>query len=350
MDNIVITDDDRQTSSNDESSSDDISSVAIENVLPVYENDQRQISSMNSIDVSPMKVNNCSSLSNIKIKHPYQSDENENDPFNDESSSDDISSVAIENVLPVYENDQRQTPSMSSIDVSPVKVNNCSSLSNIKIKHPYQSDPNENDPFNDESSSDDISSVAIENLLPVYENDQRQIPSMSSIDVSPVKVNNCNSLSNIKIKHPYQSDENENDPFNDEKRIIIDEHVKVSHINRSSLRRINKDTLLLRLDSCSSQRNTSNVTVYRTNNRNSQSMNGNLNNRQITQMTSRQSTVKVSRISTAANIKQGSKQKVIVSKPMITRGSTSNERSLQMKQKELHASVKHASVDSKKSS
>jgi len=284
MDNIVITDDDRQTSSNDESSSDDISSVAIENLLPVYENDQQQISSMNSIDVSPVKVNNRSSLPNIKIKHPYQSDENENDPFNDESSSDDISSVAIEN------------------------------------------------------------------LLPVHENDQRQISSMSNIDVSPVKVNNCSSLSNIKIKHPYQSDENENDPFNDEKKIIIDEHVKVSHINRSSLCRINKDILLLTLDSCSSQRNTSNVRVYRTNNRNSQSINGNLNNRQITQMTSRESTVKVSRISTAANIQQGSKQKVIVSKPMITQVSTSNERSLQTKQKELRVSVKHASVDSKKSS
>jgi len=202
----------------------------------------------------------------------------------------------------------------------------------------------------DQGSSDDISSVATETLLPVYENDQQQISSTNSIHVSPVKVNNCSSLPNINIEHSSQSDDDENNPFDDEKRIIIDEHVKVSHINRSSLDRINKDLSLLKSDASSSQKTISNVRVSRIKNINSQSINGNLNNQQITRMTSGQSAVRVSRISTAANINQSSYHKLILSKPMVTRMSISNKRPRQMKQKELHVSVKHGSVDSKKSS
>jgi hypothetical protein len=293
-------DDDRQTSSSDQSSTDDTFSEPTENLLPVYDDDQQQISSMSTIHVSPVKVNN-------------------------QNSTDDIFSEPTENLLPVCEDDQQQTSTMNNVRVSPVKVNN-------------------------QSSTDDIFSEPTENLLPVYEDDQQQISSMNSIRVCPVKVN-CSSLPNLKIKHPYQLDDSEKDPFNDKKRIIIDEHVKVSHINRSNLRRLTTDIVVSRLKPRSSRKSAGSVTVSRANKILFQSVNANLNNQQIMPMTSRQSTVRVSRISTAANnMNQGFHQKVIASKPIVTRLSASNERPFKMKQKELHVIVKHLYINSKKSS
>jgi len=205
---------------------------------------------------------------------------------------------------------------------------------------------------NDESLSDDTSSVATETLLPVYKSDQQQIYSMiNGIRVCPVKVKTDITLPNLKIKHPYQSDDNENNPFIDEKKVIIDKHVKVSHINRSSLHDLKTNISLLGLDEHSRRKSTSNVSVSVVNKRISKSINGNLNNGETTQMISRESTVRVSRIPTAANINQGSNQKIIASKPMVTRLSLSNEPPVKMKKKKKsHVSVKHAPINSKKSS
>jgi hypothetical protein len=181
-------------------------------------------------------------------------------------------------------------------------------------------------PSNDRSSSNDISSTTTEELLSVYEDDQQQISSTSDTLIRPVKVDNHISLPNLKIKHPCQT--HDNYPFNTGKKMIINKHVKVSHINRSDLRSLNKEITLLRLN--------------------------NLKNRQTTQITSRQSTVRICRVSTADNINQGSNKKVIASKYMVTKLPLSNELPLplplKMKQKELHVSVKHVSVNANKSS
>lgn len=202
----------------------------------------------------------------------------------------------------------------------------------------------------DQSSSDDIStSVSSENSIPVGENDRQHISRMSNIRVCPVNINNRSSLPNLQIKHPYQQYNNENDPVNDEKRIITDKHVQVSHLNRSDLDRLNTEISLLKLAASTRRKSTSNVKVSRPNKNLSQSINNNLNNQQITAMTSRQGTVRLNRISTAANINQGSDKKIIASKPLVTRISVSRERSSKTKPKELQASVIHISVHSKKS-
>jgi hypothetical protein len=203
---------------------------------------------------------------------------------------------------------------------------------------------------NDQSSSDDIStSVTTENSLHVDENDREQISPMNNIRVCPVNINNHSSLPNLQVKHPYQQYNNENDPFNDEKRIITDKHVQVSHLNRSDLDRLNTEISLLKLAASSRRKSTSNVKVSRTNKNLSESINNNLNNQQITAMTSRQGTVRINRISTAANINQGSDKKIIASKPLVTRISVSRERSSKKKPKELQAPVIHISVHTKKS-
>lgn len=190
-------------------------------------------------------------------------------------------------------------------------------------------------PSNGESSSDDISSVATENLLPVYRS------SIGNTHVCSVKVNNRSSLPNLKIKHPYRPDGNENDPFNDERKIITDKHVKVSRVKRSSLRSLNAEISLLRLDASSRRKSTGNVSVSRTNRRISQSVN---------QITSREKTVRVDRTSTAANKNQDLNRRQTASNPLVTRISFSNGLPFNLTQKELHASVKHLSVNQKKSS
>jgi hypothetical protein len=193
----------------------------------------------------------------------------------------------------------------------------------------------------EQSSSDDISSVVTENLLPAYEDDPQQMCSISNIRVCSVKVHNHTSLPNLKIKHPNRSDDNEDNPFDDEKKIIIDEHVKVSHVKRSSLRSFNTEISLLRLDACSRRKSTGNVNVCRANERISQSVN---------QMISKQNTVRGHRTLTGVMVNQGSNRKEIASKPLITRLSISNELPFKINQNKLHVSVKHVSVKQRQSS
>ena len=203
----------------------------------------------------------------------------------------------------------------------------------------------------DQDSSDNLSSASSDTLLPVPEIHPRETSQISHIRVHSVNIDDHVSLPNLALKHPNRSDD-DNDPFDDEKRIINDEHVKVSHINRASLETLANDILQLRINRYSSRWNMNNVTVSRGNQRISHSTNGNLNNRQTSQITSRQrSTVHVSRISTAANINQGCNQKVIGSKPIVTRVSLVNELPVRSAKKDLtHVSVRRTSGNSKKSS
>ena len=204
---------------------------------------------------------------------------------------------------------------------------------------------------NDQNSSDNLSSVSSETLLPALETNQRETAQSSPTRVCSVSVDNRASLPNLTIKHPNRSDY-DNDPFNEEKRIIVDEHVKVSHVNRATLESFTNDILQLRTKRYSSGRNIDNVTVSRGNPRVSQSTNDNLNNRQTSQITARQrSTVHVSRIPTAAKINQGYKQRVSGSKPIVTRISLVNELPLRKIKRDMtHVSVRHTSGSSKKSS
>jgi hypothetical protein len=200
-------------------------------------------------------------------------------------------------------------------------------------------------PSNGQSSSDDISSVTTENLsITVHENNQQRMSSMSSIRVDPVKIINHSSLTNLNIKHPYQSNDN------DEKRIISDVHVKISRINRASLHSLTIEPSLSRLDACSRRKSTGNAIVSRSNKRISQIANDDRTNQETIHVTSRQNTIRANQTPTIANIKQDSDQKVNTSKPMVTRVSFSNELPFRMDQKELHVTVKHVSVNSKKSS
>ena len=204
---------------------------------------------------------------------------------------------------------------------------------------------------NDQNSSDNLSSVSSETLLPASENNQRETSHISPTRVRTVNVANRPSLPNLNIKHPNQVDDDK-DPFNEEeKRIIVDEHVTVSHVNRATLGSFANDILQLRAKRYSSGRKIEHVTVSRGNPRVSQSTNGNLNNRQTSQITARQrSTVHVSRISTAASINQGCKQKVIGSKPIVTRISLDNELTSRKTTRDMtHVSVRHTSGYSKKS-
>jgi hypothetical protein len=124
-------------------------------------------------------------------------------------------------------------------------------------------------------------------------------------------------------------------------------------MDRASVHRLNAEVTQLRLDIYSKRKRTGTVTVFRGNQRPPKSINGNLNNRETTQIKSRQSTVRVNRISTADSINQGSNQKIIASKPMVTRISTANELLLKMKQQKetmMHVTVQSASLNSKKSS
>lgn len=204
---------------------------------------------------------------------------------------------------------------------------------------------------NDQNSSDNLSSVSSETLLAASEDIQREIDQISPTCVRPVNVDNRSSLPNINIKHPNRPD-NDKDPFDEEQRIIVDPHVTVSHVNRAILETFTKDILQLRKERYSSGRNIDHVTVSRGNPRISQSTNGNLNNRQTSQITARQrSTVHVSRISTAAYINQGYNAKLIGSKPIVTRISLVNEQPLRKKTRDMsHVSVRHTSGYSKKSS
>lgn len=202
----------------------------------------------------------------------------------------------------------------------------------------------------DQSSSNDLSSMSSETLLPVHEKDQPQMSNMSNVRIRTIKVDNHTNLPNLMIKHPNRSDDNNgNDPFNDEKRIIIDKHIKISHINRSNLRHSTTDIPPLKLEACSSGKSIDSITVSRGNQNLSKSINGNLNNQETTKITSRESTVRIIRTSTAANKNQGSNKKVIASKPLVTR-IPFDKLPLRKKKKELHVSVQHVTLNSKKSS
>jgi hypothetical protein len=194
-------------------------------------------------------------------------------------------------------------------------------------------------PSNGQSSSDDISSV-----VTALENNQQRMSSMISIRVDPQKIINHSSLPSLNIKHSNQSNDN------DEKRIISDAHVKISRINRASLHSLTIEPSLSRLDACSRRKSTGNAIVSRSNKRISQIANDNRTNQETIHVTSRQNTIRANQTPTIANIKQGSDQKVNTSKPMVTRVSFSNELPFRMDQKELHVTVKHVSVNSKKSS
>jgi hypothetical protein len=203
---------------------------------------------------------------------------------------------------------------------------------------------------NGKSSSDDISSESTQTLSPVHENRRRPISSMSGIHVRPVKVITRNSLPNMKIKHPYRQDDTECDQYDDEKIIITDEHVKVFHMKRSSLRSLNTEISLSRLNASSRRRSIGTVSVLRSNTNVSKNVIGNITNRESTQMASRLSTLRAIGTTTAASITQGSDTKLITCKPVVTRISFSNELPFKMIQKESKVTVKHISVNQKKTS
>lgn len=203
----------------------------------------------------------------------------------------------------------------------------------------------------DQDSSDNLSSTSSDTLLPASENHSREISQIDHVRVHPINRESRVSLPNFNIKHPNRSD-NEIDSFDDEKRIIVDKHVTVSHINRATLQTLSDDILQVRINrSATSRWNMNNVTVSRGNRKLSQSTNSHQNNRQTSQIPSRQrSTVHVSRISTAATINQGYNKKTIGSKPIVTRISFVNEPSVPSQSKDLkHVSVRRTSGNSKKS-
>ncbi|CAF0726307.1 unnamed protein product [Rotaria sp. Silwood1] len=197
-------------------------------------------------------------------------------------------------------------------------------------------------PSNGQSSSDDISSVATENLLPVYKSNQQPTIKNNIVRVSRIKIDNHNSLPNLKIKYLYRPRDNVENLLNSRKKITASEHVRISRVKYPSVPDLNTKIPLLRLDSSSRQKHPNNVNGSSPNKNITQNVNGNLINRETRKLTSRQSIVRANRTPTAAHINQGLNQKVIASKPMVTRLP------LQKNQKEMYVPDKHVSEKVKK--
>ncbi|CAF2361994.1 unnamed protein product [Rotaria sp. Silwood2] len=198
-------------------------------------------------------------------------------------------------------------------------------------------------PSNGQSSSDDISSVATEKLLPVYESDQQPTTKKNIVRVSRVKIDHRNSLPTLKIKYLYRPKDNVENLFNGtKKKFIVNEHVKISRVKYPSVNDLNTKISPLRLDPRSTHKHTDNANDSRPNKNISQNVNGNLINRETRKMTSRQGIVHANRTPTAAHINQGPNKKIIAFKPVVTRLP------LQTNQKTMYTSDKHVSEKVKK--
>ncbi|CAF0919974.1 unnamed protein product [Rotaria sordida] len=195
---------------------------------------------------------------------------------------------------------------------------------------------------NRQSSSDDISSVSSENLLPVDKSNQQPKIKRDTIRVSRIKINDLNNQQNLRIKYLYRPKDNIENLLNAKKKFTINEHIKVTYVKYPSADDSNTKIPVLRSNSNSRQKYTDHVNDSHPNNKIPQNINGNLVNRTTRKMTSRQSAVHGNRTPTAAHINQGSNQKIIASKPMNTQQPT------QMNQKTLYTSVKHVSDKVKK--
>ncbi|CAF1360957.1 unnamed protein product [Adineta steineri] len=171
---------------------------------------------------------------------------------------------------------------------------------------------------NDEQDLSDDSSVEItENP---QTNDQKPI---SNKNIHSTQAKNRHSLPNLNIKHPYYSINDDKDPFIDETKVIIDEHVKISHVPRTSAHNLNTDLLVPKSDADSRRKSTDNTNVSRPNKT-------------------------VHHTSKEDNINQDIDKKVTAAKSMVKRVSLTNELPRKMSSEDVHVHVKHITVNKKK--
>lgn len=158
------------------------------------------------------------------------------------------------------------------------------------------------------SSETIITSESPESILPINTTIDQ------CVRVCPIKIENVCIQPNPTIKHPNWSND---DPFTEQQRRIIDKHVKVSHVDRSALHRIATEMSLLKITPYARRKSTGTIVVSLPNKRSS----ANTHQR----LSSRQNTVRISRISTAESIKQDLQRQRIPSK---------------MKENVIHVSIK----------
>ncbi len=207
-------------------------------------------------------------------------------------------------------------------------------------------DDDQQSPVNDKSSSDKTFSVSSESSMAVGEIKQQPIPTKSNARICRVKVDNHNSIPNLTIKHPDQSNDNNNfDLLNDNKKFITDKkHVKVFHINRSTLPDVTTDISFLKFNISAKRKTTGTINVSHINNKQSENINGKKNNHEIKQTKSGQNPIRNNHMITGVTMNQ----KRVSSKPLVTQISSNvvNDTSEKLTRKQkLHVTVKRVSVN-----
>lgn len=202
-------------------------------------------------------------------------------------------------------------------------------------------DGNRQTPSNREDSFDDASSLSTGKLLHAHGKNQRRLTNANVARISQFNIQNRMSEPTIMIRYRFRPNDKKKDSFHNGKRIITNEHVKITRLSQAKLHSLNQNVPTDKLESHLTKKPIGHVNISYPYKNKSQNEHGVLMDHETEKPTVKQDREHANQSPTADGINQVSDKKIVVSKRAASQISVSNKPPVKINQKQIRVSVKH---------